>query len=186
MRSMFREPNNTGGVDINGATYLRPANDTSASPIVIDDTAWLLSAHFRKAGPDLVLSGEDGKSIVVVDYFRLTTKPALQSGGGATLSPGLVEQLAAPDHPHQFAQAGAPAGAPVIGRVERVGGSATVQHANGAVTELKVGDQILQGDIIQTGDGSLLGLSMTDGTAFNMSASARMVMSELVYSPGSG
>jgi len=135
---MFREPNNTGGVDINGATYLRPADDASPSPIVIDDTAWLLSAHFRKAGPDLVLSGEDGKSIVVVDYFRLTTKPALQSGGGATLSPGLVEQLAAPDHPHQFAQAGAPAGAPVIGRVE-VGPGSEWKTANAAAKGIPAG-----------------------------------------------
>ena len=69
----------------------------------------------------------------------------------------------------------------MIGRVERIGGSATVQHSNGVTEELKIGDNILKGDIVETRDGSALGLSFIDGTAFNMGASARMSISELVY-----
>ena len=36
----------------------------------------------------------------------------------------------------------APAGAQVIGKCERIGGGATVQHANGVTEELKANDNI--------------------------------------------
>ena len=64
-------------------------------------------------------------------------------------------------------------------------GSATVQHANGVVDNLKVGDALLQGDVVMTGDGSGLALSLNDGTAFNMGADARMVLTELAYDSNS-
>ena len=40
---------------------------------------------------------------------------------------------------------------------------------------------IYQGDVVETRDDSQLGISFTDGTAFNMGTNARMVLSELVY-----
>jgi hypothetical protein len=73
----------------------------------------------------------------------------------------------------------------VIGRVEILGSIATVQHANGAVENLKAGDALLKGDVVMTGDDSSLTLSLVDGTALNMGANARMVLTELVYDSNS-
>jgi VCBS repeat-containing protein len=154
--------------------------------VVIQDAHFLLTAHFQKVGSDLILSGDDGKKIIVEGYYDLLHRPDLTAPDGGGLSAQMIDRLAVSSTPGQYAQAGAPAGAPAIGRVERVGGSATVQHANGVVQELHVGDQILQGDVVQTADGSQLGMSFIDGTAFNMGASARMVMSELIYSAENG
>ena len=122
--------------------------------------------------------------MVLVDYFNLAKRPDLTSHG-AILSADLVTHLAGPDAPGQFAQAGAPAGAQVIGKCERIGGGATVQHANGVAEELKANDAILKGDVVMTNDGSSAVLSLIDGTVFNMGASARMVLSEVLYDSNS-
>jgi VCBS repeat-containing protein len=114
----------------------------------------------------------------------LAKRPDLTSHG-ATLSADLVTHLAGPDAPGQYAQAGAPAGAQVIGKCERVGGGASVQHANGVVEDLKGGDVILKGDVVMTSDGSSAVLSLMDGTVFNMGADARMVLNELIYDANS-
>ena len=142
-----------------------------------------ISARFQKVGSDLVLSDDHGQKLVLPNYFSGAKHPDLVSHG-AVLSGDLVTRLAgaAPVH---FAQAGAPAGALVIGHCDRLLGRVTVQHANGAVDEIKQGDAILQGDVIQTSEGASITFSLMDGTAFNMGADARMVLSELIYDSNS-
>jgi hypothetical protein len=152
--------------------------------VEIADSQFLFSAHFKKAGADLVLTGDDGHRLVLVDYFNLAKRPDLTSHG-ATMSADLVTHLAGPDAPGQYAQAGAPAGAQVIGKCGRISGGATVQHANGVVEEIKAGDAVLKGDVVMTNDGSAAVLSLIDGTVFNMGASARMVLNELIYDANS-
>src|SRR5262245_39353723 len=162
-----------------------PLSDGPAPDHVeIDDAHFLFTAHFKKSGSDLILTGDNGQKLVLVDYFNLAKRPDLTSHG-ATMSADLVSHLAGPDAPGQYAQAGAPAGAQVIGKCERLGGGATVQHANGVVEELKVGDAILRGDVVMTSDGSSAVLSLLDGTVFNMGAAARMVINELLYDANS-
>jgi len=151
--------------------------------IDIDDSTFLFSAHFKRSGADLILTG-DGHKLILADYFTLAKRPDLTSHG-ATISADLVAQLAGPNAPGQYAQAGAPAGAVVIGRCERLGGGASVQHANGVEEDLKVGDAILRGDVVMTSDGSSAVLSLLDGTVFDMGSSARMVLNELLYDPNS-
>ena len=160
---------------------LPPLEGAAPSRIVIDDTNFLFTAHFKKSGPDLILTGDGGRKLVLAGYFSQEKRPDLVSPDGATMSADLVARLAGPDAPGKYAQAGAPAGAQVIGRAEIVGGIATVQHANGVVENLKAGDALLRGDVVMTGDGSTLTLSLNDGTAFNMGASGRMVLTELIY-----
>jgi FecR protein len=149
--------------------------------LVIDDTHFLFTAHFKKSGPDLILTGDDGKKLVITNYFNLDKHPDLVSPDGAVLSSELVERLAGPDAPGQYAQAGAPAGAIVIGRVEIAGATATVQHVNGVVDNLKNGDSLLKGDVVTTGEGEGCTFGLIDGTTFNMGSNARMVLAELVY-----
>ncbi len=160
------------------------SEDSAADQIVIPDAQLLVSAKFKKVGSDLTLTGADGKIIVVEGYFDLLKRPDLVAPGGGGLSADVVERLAVSETPGQYAQIGAPAGATAIGRVERLGGSATVQHSNGTVEELQIGDTVYQGDVVETRDGSQLGVSFNDGTAFNLGTNARMVLSELVYSAG--
>lgn len=153
----------------------------SGHSIVVPDAELLLSAKYSKQGADLVLTSADGHKFVITGYFNGEKHADLRAPGGATLSADTIDKLTVSDTPGQYAQVGAPAGAAVIGKVERIGGSATVQHANGTTEELHIGDTLRQGDVVQTGDGSQLGLSLSDGTAFNMGAGARMVLSELIY-----
>ena len=166
-------------------TRIPVTDDDASHRITIPDTELLFSAKFTKAGSDLVLTGEDGHQIVLSGYFDSATRHDLVAPGGAVLSADLVAKLTLSQTPGQYAQAGAPTGGIVIGHVERLGGHATVQHANGSVEELKIGDNVLQGDVVETTGGSQLGLSFSDGTAFNMGANARMVLSELVYDASS-
>ena len=78
-----------------------------------------------------------------------------------------------------------PAKFPASLELHRVVGRATVQHENGVVDEMHPGDVLLKGDVVQTSDGASLTFSLIDGTAFNMGADARMVLSELVYNSNS-
>ena len=71
-----------------------------------------------------------------------------------------------------------------IGRIQTAIGSVTVTRASGFVVQANAGELVYLGDVIETdGDGSV-GISFTDGTAFNLSASARMVLNEFVCDPG--
>jgi hypothetical protein len=81
-----------------------------------------------------------------------------------------------------------------IGRVVTATGSVTIEHANavlvqanvpgnGDIGRTKVGDPVYKGDVVQTGADGKVGITFTDGTAFNLSSNARMVLNEFVYDP---
>ena len=65
-----------------------------------------------------------------------------------------------------------------------VSGTASVTRSDGSTANLKVGDPVYQGDTVQTADGSSMGITFKDGTVFNMTASARMVLNNMVYEEG--
>jgi hypothetical protein len=81
-----------------------------------------------------------------------------------------------------------------IGKVVTATGSVTIEHANAvvvqanippsnAVGQTKTGDLVYRGDVVQTGPDGKVGITFTDGTAFNLSSNARMVLNEFVYDP---
>ena len=80
-----------------------------------------------------------------------------------------------------------------IGKVVTATGSVTIEHANavvvqakipaGGVGQTKIGDPVYKGDVVQTGADGKVGITFTDGTAFNLSSNARMVLNEFVYDP---
>jgi hypothetical protein len=78
-----------------------------------------------------------------------------------------------------------------IGKVVTAKGAVTVEHtqavvlqaAVAAIGEAKVGDFVYRGDVVQTEANSAVGIAFTDGTAFNLSSNARMVLNEFVYDP---
>jgi hypothetical protein len=80
-----------------------------------------------------------------------------------------------------------------IGKVMTVAGSARIEHAAGVVVQaaapatgveqVKAGDAVYRGDLIQTGGDGALGIVFADGTSFSVSANARMEVNEFVYDP---
>jgi hypothetical protein len=82
-----------------------------------------------------------------------------------------------------------------IGKVVTASGSVAIEHANAVVVQAnlpasgagqtKIGDLVYKGDVVQTGADGKVGITFTDGTAFNLSSNARMVLNEFVYDPNS-
>jgi hypothetical protein len=86
------------------------------------------------------------------------------------------------------------AAAKPIGKVVSAIGPVTVEHVNAVVVQAalgnpsaqtKVGDPIYLGDIVATGGNAKVGITFADGTAFDLSSNARMVMTEFIYDPNS-
>ena len=81
-----------------------------------------------------------------------------------------------------------------IGKVVTATGSVTIEHVTAVVVQAtlgnqpgqaKVGDSIYLGDVLATGADGRVGITFTDGTAFDLSSNARMAMNEFVYDPNS-
>src|SRR5829696_2907663 len=178
---LLREPPTHGfGLDFWGAADLE-IDAGSGDSVVIPDASLLFNADFLKSGKDLVIVGDDGRRVVVHDYFAHDKRPALASREGATIAGYVVDAIVKQTSPTEYAQAGTPSNAAnPIGRVEKVTGSA-IAIRNGVPVTLNAGDLVFQGDVVQTRAGSTLGIAFIDGSAFNLSANARMVLNELVY-----
>jgi len=81
--------------------------------------------------------------------------------------------------------------AKVIGKVAVVTGKVTIEHTAGVALlasvspsdGARVGDAVYVGDVIQTGPDGKAGITFADGTAFNVSNNARMVLDEFIYDP---
>ncbi len=78
------------------------------------------------------------------------------------------------------AQAQTPAQA--VGQVETLRGTATAIRGSNNLN-LRVGDPILSGDSVETGQASTLGITFLDQTVFSLAANAKMVINDLVYNP---
>ena len=82
-----------------------------------------------------------------------------------------------------MAQSGNGGGPLEIGKVVKLEGTATGTSESGVTNQLEVGSPVYQGDVIETGSDSKLGISFVDETVFSMSADARMILDELIYDP---
>jgi len=81
-----------------------------------------------------------------------------------------------------------------IGKVVTATGLVTIEHVTAVVVQAalsnqpgqaKVGDPIYLGDVLSTGSNGKVGITFTDGTAFDLSSNARMAMTEFIYDPNS-
>ena len=59
-----------------------------------------------------------------------------------------------------------------IGKIQTATGPVTVVDACGIVAQVKVGDRVYRHDTIETGADGAVGITFTDGTAFNLSNNA--------------
>ena len=164
-------------------TITKHAAHVPADAIIVPDAQLLFNGDFKRAGVDLVLSKDDHE-LVLQDYFKGEKRAALSTPDGAHLTGDLVNALTG--HVEYAQGGGAPDAAKVIGHVTKLTGSATVIR-NGVSIVLNMSSNVHTGDIVQSGSGSQLGITFTDGTVFELSSNARMVLNEMAYDPnGSG
>ena len=150
-----------------------------ADAIIIPDAHLLFTGDYKRAGVDLIVSGDD-REIVLHDYFKGEKRAALASPDGAHLTGDIVNALAGYT---QFAQAdGSPSVAQVIGHVTKLTGTATAIR-NGVSIILNQGDNVNKGDVVQSGSNSTLGITFIDGTVFGLASNAKMVLNEMIYDP---
>src|SRR5580704_3015867 len=143
-------------------------NDSTHNAILVPDAGLLLSGVYHRSGPDLVLTGQDGRHHIIPGYFSSEHPPALVAPNGMSLSGATVEIMAGSPTPGHYAQAqpAAPADGG-IGKVEKSVGDVTAVR-NGVSVTLNVGDAVYKSDLIQTGTASSIGISFPDGTALNL------------------
>jgi T1SS-143 domain-containing protein len=67
-----------------------------------------------------------------------------------------------------------------IGKIRTAIGSVTIMRADDVVVQMRVGDFVYRHDTIETGPDGAVGITFTDGTAFNLSNNARMVLNQFV------
>lgn len=164
------------------ATVTLPSDPDAGNFVTVPDAALMFGGTYLRAGRDLVIT-DGSQRVVVADYFGSEKRASLLSPDGAVLTADVVDSLAGPVARGQYAQATPAPPAQAIGRVETVSGNATVLRANGTTAQLNNGDFVFRGDVVQTGAASTLGISLADGSAFNLTANARMVLNDLVYDP---
>ena len=68
----------------------------------------------------------------------------------------------------------------VIGNIQKAIGCGTLSRASGIAVQVKVGDPVCQGDVIETAADGRIGIRFIDGTLFQLSGSTRAVLNEFV------
>lgn len=160
-----------------------PARQGGGDSVTIPDAHLLFSGDYSRSGADLIVSDQLHR-VVVPGYFHGDKRPTLLSPDGAPLPPDVIEALTGHVQYAQAAGTAAATAAKVVGHVVKMTGSASVVR-NGVTIALNNGDNVLQNDVVQTGSGSSLGLVMIDGTTFNLSAGARLMLNDLTYDANS-
>src|SRR3984893_13100857 len=155
--------------------------DGHANTVTIPDAHLLFSGDHQRSGADLIVSDHDHR-VVVPDYFHGDKRPTLVPPEGAPLDPKVIEALTG--HVQYAQAAGTAPAAKVVGHVVKMTGSASIVR-NGVTIDLNNGDTVYQNDVVQTGSGSTLGLVLIDGTTFNMTANARLMLNDLTYDANS-
>lgn len=167
----------------------RPSHTAIGEPgsdglITVPDAHLLFNGDFQRHGSDLKIVGEAGQSFLIPGYFKGEKNPTLLSPEGASLSGEIVEALAGPLAPGQYAQAGQQTSdQPAIGRIEQVAGNATIVR-NGVAIAANQGDVVRKGDVVQTGGDGMIAVLFSDGSTFSLSANARMVLNDFVFQSG--
>ena len=133
-------------------------NNSAHNAILVPDAELLLSGVYHRSGPDLVLTGQDGRHHIIPGYFSSEHPPALVAPNGMSLSGATVELLAGSPTPGHYAQAqpAAPADAHRQGRKSPSATSPSIR--NGVSVTLNVGDAVYKSDVIQTGAASSVGI----------------------------
>ena len=169
------DPSSVAHFDLDGFQHSGIAKTSITIPAHL-----LFSGHYERYGRDLIISDQT-HHVVIPSYFHGDKRPLLVSPDGALLDSTFVDALTG--HA-EYAQAGGNPAAKVVGHVAKMTGSASVVR-NGVTIDVQTGDAIYQTDVVQTGSSSSLGLVLNDGTTFNLSANARLMLNDLTFDASS-
>ena len=172
--------------EISGTSVPMEVMEAAGDPVTLPEGLSLSSAEFDRVGDSLSVTGPGGEQVIIRGYFDQPNPPEIVSADGNHMSGELVSHLAGPLAPGQVAQIGAVAGSASIGTVESLDGSVVAVRADGTRVDLRAGDPVYQGDILETADGSAIGIVLADDTSFSMGENGRMVLDEMIYDPGTG
>jgi hypothetical protein len=73
-----------------------------------------------------------------------------------------------------------------IGQVDTADGEVLVTRTDGTQEMLTDGDPVFQGDVLETGEGSAVGILFIDDTTFSLGENAKMELDQLIFDPESG
>ncbi|MGH6661125.1 MAG: FecR family protein, partial [Rhodospirillales bacterium] len=170
---------------------------TEGGSVSLPDGFSLSNANFEAHGSDLVLTGADGAQVTVGGFFAQANPPELVGSDGAQISGDVATQLAGAPAGGESISAGTDGhnmiaqnptmitgtdGEP-IGNVENLSGTVFAVRTDGSRVELKVGDPVFQGDIIESSGDGAVGVLLADETTFSMGNSGRIVLDEMIYDP---
>jgi|GEM_PF-467141 len=186
----------TGAEDANAFTVSANNGGEVSLPEGID----LADATFTQSGGDLVLTMPDGTEVTVEGFFDQPNPPQLVDDGGAVISGPMAAEFAVPDQqvtvgtddgdvlpPLEgfgvIGQAVSGTDGAAIGQVEELEGEVWAIRIDGTRELLEMGDQVFQGDILESGPDGAIGIILADQTSFSMGEEGRMVLDEMVYDP---
>lgn len=183
-----------------------------SNDIQIPEHLSVAEADFSSDGGDLVMTFPDGTEVRVEGYHDNPNPPKLVSSDGAEVGNEVVDALTdggAGDAPAgegafgfvqpEQAEAiqaaensgnvadnpgviGGTDGEP-IGNIESLEGEVWAIRADGERVQLELGDEVYQGDILESGAEGNVGVLLADETTFAMGPEGRMVLDEMVYDP---
>ena len=160
------------------------ATEANGELVVLPCADWPLKAALVREVPDLLVSGHDGESFAICDYFYRDTATDLITEGGSLLRSNLIERLATGGlAPGQYAQAVNMDGEG-IKQVETLVGNATAQPANGTEVSLNAGAPFCADDVLQTLAEASIGIVLAKKT-LSLGDDYRLLLDEFVYVSGS-
>jgi VCBS repeat-containing protein len=145
----------------------------------------LQGSEYSRQGPDLILTQENGEQVLIVGYFSQEAPPPLLGQFGDVYDSSLITRLAGSSIQGLLAQAGTAATLRAVGKIATLKGAATVKHADGTAGTLGKDQTIFRSDIIETAQGSAVGLTFEDGSSLSLGSKGRLVIDDLVYDPQS-
>lgn len=141
----------------------------------------MLGGRYVRQGPDLLLVGPDGQTVLVLNYFAVSTKPNLINPDGVVVPPDLVEVFTAEPPPKPPSMRIANPDDP-IGTVDGTAGAVFVGRADGTRAMVDKDTPLYSGDTVQTAEGTAA-LVFADGTRVGVGADTRVVLDRLTFDP---
>ena len=140
----------------------------------------LMSADGAQVGSDVISALADAGAATGGDA------PAAGEGGFGFIQPEQAEAIQAAEASGNIAEnpniISGTDGEP-IGNVESLQGEVYAIRVDGTRVRLELGDQVFQGDILESGPQGNVGILLADETTFAMGPEGRMVLDEMIYDP---
>ena len=133
---------------VNKNIVLEESQSFLKTEIINDVPSWFSKANLSRSQTDLIAISPEGEKIEFIDYFTNYDLPSIQTENGLMFNGSLIDILAGPLAPGQYAQASGEGGLS-IGVVSSLTGIAKAFRLDGNEFNLSNGDPVFQGDTIE-------------------------------------